>query len=74
MQLGGFSTETLVEDQDLTLTSCAQGRSVIYEPDAVAYTETPHNVKNFLKQRFRWVYGTMQCFWKHKGVYALKRE
>jgi hypothetical protein len=27
-------------------------------------------VKNFLKQRFRWVYGTMQCFWKHKGAYA----
>jgi cellulose synthase/poly-beta-1,6-N-acetylglucosamine synthase-like glycosyltransferase/peptidoglycan/xylan/chitin deacetylase (PgdA/CDA1 family) len=72
MQLGGFSTETLVEDQDLTLTVLRSGRQIIYEPDAIAYTETPHNVKNFLKQRFRWVYGTMQCFWKHKSVYLEK--
>jgi peptidoglycan/xylan/chitin deacetylase (PgdA/CDA1 family)/GT2 family glycosyltransferase len=69
MKLGGFSTDTLVEDQDLTLTILRAGYRVIYEPEAVAYTETPHNIRNFLKQRFRWVYGTMQCFWKHKAVY-----
>ncbi len=69
LELGGFSTDTLVEDQDMTLTVLRSGRRVVYEEDAIAYTETPHNVKNFLKQRFRWVYGTMQCFWKHKGSY-----
>jgi cellulose synthase/poly-beta-1,6-N-acetylglucosamine synthase-like glycosyltransferase/peptidoglycan/xylan/chitin deacetylase (PgdA/CDA1 family) len=66
---GGFSTDTLVEDQDMTLTVLRAGKRVIYEPNAIAYTETPHSVKNFLKQRFRWVYGTMQCFWKHKGAF-----
>ncbi len=65
---GGFSTDTLVEDQDMTLTLLRHGKKVAYEERAIAYTETPHTVKNFLKQRFRWVYGTMQCFWKHKGV------
>ncbi|HVV39096.1 MAG TPA: glycosyltransferase [Candidatus Paceibacterota bacterium] len=70
--LGGFSTDTLVEDQDLTLTVLRSGMRVVYEPEAIAYTETPHTVQNFLKQRFRWVYGTMQCFWKHKRVIAEK--
>ena len=68
MACGGFSTETLVEDQDMTLTLLRAGYAVCYEENAIAYTETPHSVKNFLKQRFRWVYGTIQCAWKHKRV------
>ncbi|MBC7836279.1 glycosyltransferase [Acetobacteraceae bacterium] len=68
LEMGGFSTDTLVEDQDMTLTLLRAGKKIVYEPLALAYTETPHNVTNFLKQRFRWVYGTMQCFWKHKGA------
>jgi cellulose synthase/poly-beta-1,6-N-acetylglucosamine synthase-like glycosyltransferase len=68
LELGGFSTDTLVEDQDMTLTLLRHGKKVAYEERAVAYTETPHSIRNFLKQRFRWVYGTMQCFWKHKRV------
>jgi hypothetical protein len=63
---GGFSTDTLVEDQDMTLTLLRSGKRVVYDNDAVAYTETPHSIKNFLKQRFRWIFGTTQCFWKHK--------
>ena len=66
---GGFPEDTLVEDQDMTLTVLRMGYKVIYEPRAITYTETPHTVKNFLKQRFRWVYGTIQCFWKHKGIF-----
>jgi cellulose synthase/poly-beta-1,6-N-acetylglucosamine synthase-like glycosyltransferase/peptidoglycan/xylan/chitin deacetylase (PgdA/CDA1 family) len=68
LDLGGFSSDTLVEDQDMTLTLLRAGKKVAYEEKALAFTETPHTVKNFLKQRFRWVYGTMQCFWKHKFV------
>ena len=67
---GGFSNETLVEDQDMTLTLLRMGKKVIYEEKAVAYTETPNTITNFLKQRFRWIYGTIQCFWKNKAVFA----
>lgn len=67
-EAGGFSTDTLVEDQDMTLTLLRQGKKIVYEPEVIAYTETPATLRNFLKQRFRWVYGTMQCFWKHKSV------
>lgn len=68
LSVGGFSTDTLVEDQDMTLTILRMGKRVVYESNAISYTETPHSVKNFLKQRFRWIYGTMQCFFKHKGI------
>ncbi len=73
-EAGGFHTDTLVEDQEMTLTMLHMGKKVIYEEGAIAYTETPHNIKNFLKQRFRWVYGTMQCFWKHKSVMIEKPD
>lgn len=69
MMAGGFSNETLVEDQDMTLNILRMGKKIIYDERAISYTETPHNVNNFLKQRFRWIYGTIQCFWKNKKVY-----
>ncbi len=68
IEAGGFHTDTLVEDQEMTLCLLHMQKKVGYEPRAIAYTETPHSIENFLKQRFRWVYGTMQCFWKHKSV------
>jgi cellulose synthase/poly-beta-1,6-N-acetylglucosamine synthase-like glycosyltransferase len=64
--VGGFHTDTLVEDQEMTLSVLRVGAHIIYEPRSIAYTETPHTLENFLKQRFRWVYGTIQCFWKYK--------
>jgi peptidoglycan-N-acetylglucosamine deacetylase len=42
-----------------------RGWRIPYEPEAIAYTETPGTLLGFLNQRFRWIYGTMQCFWKH---------
>lgn len=63
---GGYSLETLVEDQDLTLALLAAGHRVIYEPKAYAYSETPFTVNDFIKQRFRWIFGTVQCLWKYK--------
>jgi len=69
LKAGGFPQDTIVEDQDMTLTILRMGYKVIYEPRAITFTETPNTVRNFLKQRFRWVYGTIQCFWKHKGIF-----
>jgi len=63
---GGYSVDTLVEDQDLTLALLAAGHRVVYEPQARAYSETPYHVKDFAKQRFRWIFGTVQCLWKYK--------
>lgn len=66
LQAGGFSDRTLAEDADLTFFIIRLGYRVAYEDGAIAYTEAPDTVKSFVKQRFRWMYGTLQTAWKHK--------
>ena len=65
-QLGGYPSDTLAEDQDLTLACQAAGWTVEFDPDARAYTEAPDTIAGLLKQRFRWSFGTLQCLWKHR--------
>lgn len=66
LALGGYSSQTLVEDQDLTLSILALGKKIVYESSALAFTETPYNVRDFVRQRIRWVFGTIQCLFKHR--------
>ncbi len=68
LEAGGFSHDTLAEDQDLTLSLLKAGHRVAYAPRAVAWTEAPDTVAGLLKQRFRWSFGTLQCMWKHRRV------
>lgn len=67
VEVGGYSKDTLVEDQDITFAMLAAGKTVRYEPHALAYTEPPHTISDFLLQRLRWTYGTLQCLWKYKN-------
>lgn len=64
-QAGGFQSDTLAEDQDLTLRIRRMGHSIGYEEDAIAWTEAPDRLKPLARQRFRWAYGTLQCMRKH---------
>src|SRR4030095_10786128 len=41
------------------------GYKIDYEAEAMAFTEAPDTVRGFVKQRFRWMYGTLQAAWKH---------
>jgi len=65
LSVGGYSTDTVVEDQDVTLALLTKGWKVEYDPRALAYTETPSTMRSFFEQRFRWIYGTIQCFYKY---------
>lgn len=67
-QVGGFASDTLAEDQDLTLKIRQLGYHIAYAADAVAYTEAPDTLRSLAKQRFRWSFGTLQCLWKHRGA------
>ncbi|MFN2530751.1 MAG: glycosyltransferase [Pyrinomonadaceae bacterium] len=62
---GGFTSDTLAEDQDLTLRIRRLGYKIGYEESAVAWTEAPDRLRTLAQQRFRWAYGTLQCMWKH---------
>lgn len=68
MKAGGFTTDTLAEDCDLTMRLHRCGYEIRNCNDAVSYTEAPETMKQFMKQRFRWSFGVMQCFWKHRDA------
>lgn len=65
-EVGGYQSDTLAEDMDLTWRLRQAGHRLETEPDAVAYTEAPDTFRAFFRQRFRWAYGTLQCLWKHR--------
>lgn len=65
---GGFSSDTLAEDQDLTIQVRKLGYKIGYEENAIAWTEAPDTLRGLAKQRFRWSFGTLQCMWKHKNA------
>ena len=68
-KVGGYSSDTLAEDCDITVKILRKGYTVANENRAVAVTEAPESVKQFLKQRFRWTYGIMQMFWKQRQTF-----
>lgn len=69
LDAGGFTTDTLAEDADMTLKIKKLGYRIAVAERAYAYTEVPETVKIFLRQRFRWMYGTYQVLWKHKDAF-----
>lgn len=73
LDAGGFRTDTLAEDQDLTLTLLRRGHRVALADQAVALTEAPESFEALLKQRFRWSFGTLQCAWKHRAALGRRR-
>jgi peptidoglycan-N-acetylglucosamine deacetylase len=65
---GGFTTDTLAEDCDLTIRILRAGYRVENENNAIALTEAPEALNQFMKQRTRWSFGVMQTFWKHRDA------
>jgi cellulose synthase/poly-beta-1,6-N-acetylglucosamine synthase-like glycosyltransferase/peptidoglycan/xylan/chitin deacetylase (PgdA/CDA1 family) len=65
---GGFTSDTLAEDCDLTIRLLRNGFIVQNEAGAIAMTESPETLKMFNKQRFRWSFGVMQTFWKNRDM------
>ena len=68
IEAGGLTTDTLAEDCDLTMRLHRIGYEVRNCTDAISYTEAPETMKQFMKQRFRWSFGVIQCFWKHRDA------
>ena len=62
---GGITADTVAEDADLTIAIRRLGWRIIYDEEAVAWTEAPETREALVRQRFRWTFGTLQSFWKH---------
>ena len=72
IEAGGYRSDTVAEDADLTMALLRCGYRVEYEDLALAYTEAPVNASGLMRQRFRWSFGILQAVWKHRGVFARK--
>ena len=70
---GGYHSNTVAEDADLTMNLLEQGYSVIYEDRALAFTEAPVDANGLARQRFRWSFGILQAIYKHKGAISKHR-
>ncbi|MGZ7032501.1 MAG: glycosyltransferase, partial [Thermoanaerobaculia bacterium] len=66
VQAGGYTTDTMAEDMDLTWRIRRMGWRVETESEAIGYTEAPDSFVGLFRQRFRWAFGTLQCLWKHR--------
>ena len=72
-KLGGYATDTLAEDCELTVRLVKAGYKVVYDRHAVAVTEAPDNMTAYIRQRFRWGYGTAQVLWKYRSLMFSRR-
>jgi peptidoglycan-N-acetylglucosamine deacetylase len=69
----GYHSNTVAEDADLTMNLLEQGYCVIYEDQALAFTEAPVNADGLIRQRFRWSFGILQAIFKHRGAISKHR-
>ena len=73
-QVGGYDTDTFAEDADLTLKLLTAGYHVVFEDQAIAYTEAPEHLLDLLKQRYRWTRGILQSLMKRKAWLVLPKH
>lgn len=67
-RVGGYDSDTFAEDFDLTVKVLADGWKITYEPKAVAYTEAPEELRDVIKQRYRWTRGILQTIRKQRRL------
>jgi cellulose synthase/poly-beta-1,6-N-acetylglucosamine synthase-like glycosyltransferase/spore germination protein YaaH/peptidoglycan/xylan/chitin deacetylase (PgdA/CDA1 family) len=67
-QAGGYHTDTVAEDADLTMSLLENGWRVVNEDRALAFTEAPTSANGLMRQRFRWSFGILQAVWKHRSA------
>ncbi len=71
-KLGGYDTDTITEDIDLTMKVVRLGNRknlLVYAEDVVVFTEGTLTVHALFKQRFRWKFGRFQTFWKNRDLF-----
>jgi cellulose synthase/poly-beta-1,6-N-acetylglucosamine synthase-like glycosyltransferase/peptidoglycan/xylan/chitin deacetylase (PgdA/CDA1 family)/spore germination protein YaaH len=71
-EAGGYHTDTVAEDADLTMSLLERGWKVVNEDRALAFTEAPTTARGLMRQRFRWSFGILQAVWKHGS--AIRRR
>ena len=70
---GLYDKSTIVEDFDCTLKVVKSGFTVSGTGKAIAYTEAPDTLRDFIKQRKRWYRGNLQVYKRHFNIFRNPR-
>jgi cellulose synthase/poly-beta-1,6-N-acetylglucosamine synthase-like glycosyltransferase len=73
-EVGGWSSDTLAEDTDVTYRLFIGGYTVEYVDDAVCYEESPEDWRIRMKQVRRWACGHNQCLLRYLVPTLTTRE
>ena len=65
---GGYTSATLAEDFDVSLQLQRLGYRIVQDDDAVCFTEAPETPGALIKQRTRWMFGSLQAIWRHRSM------
>lgn len=65
MEVGGFSAEGYSEDMDITIRLIRNGYRISFAEKAVAETNMPYKIKEFLRQRSRFAGGMLNILKRH---------
>lgn len=74
LAVGGYPSDTLVEDADLTIALLQAGGRIHYESTALVWTEAPERLRDAVKQRRRWAFGTVQVCHKYGASLLARRS
>lgn len=66
--VGGWSSETVAEDLDLTATALCAGWEFVYTEGYAVPCEIPPSLSGFVRQQTRWARGSTQNVRKHLGA------
>ena len=61
---GGWKSDTLTEDTDLSYRAQMRGWKFVYRPDICSPSEIPEDMKSFKVQQHRWAKGTIEVMKK----------
>ncbi|MGQ0815328.1 MAG: glycosyltransferase [Gemmatimonadota bacterium] len=68
-EIGGFSTETIIEDMETSIKLHARGWKSVYHTEALAFGLSPASAASFHVQRLRWAQGSMQMLRKMNPLF-----
>ncbi|MGC3872144.1 poly-beta-1,6-N-acetyl-D-glucosamine synthase [Halomonas sp. GXIMD04776] len=67
-KVGGWSTDMITEDIDVSWKLQLNGWHIRYEPHALCWVLMPESLRGLYKQRLRWAQGGAEAFLKHLGT------
>jgi cellulose synthase/poly-beta-1,6-N-acetylglucosamine synthase-like glycosyltransferase len=64
----GFDHDTITEDLDFTYKLHKRGYNIVYDRNAICYTQDPGDLHSYINQMRRWLGGGWQNFVKHIDI------